>query len=359
MDLGGNENRCEVVSVGKQRNGASRYWCLTHQASATAKYGKKLERCEGAYLKPSNRKVLELDPENFRGGIAIWGAVRPVYDTTGLPDEEGVHVHARRLVEDTTKEHDDTFDTVAITVKRDLFESRKILVSRETAVASYISQFLERPMQSLFCTYCGTPHLDSEWYAVKLHKRHLCHACGKLFTANERSVSNPLAELKFALKDDGVGDELMRAPRSLRCQQTDYPGGVQIWASNPALLWTARRAEESGIHFHGYARDRIDRIEDDTFDQLTIDGITLNEQHLRYYMAQSALRYLDGKIATAVCACGHSFFDQGQEAFTPRQKRNCTECGVEWVSPMRKKVVLNPFLTTIAQLHQNQNELRR
>lgn len=347
------ENECNVVAVGKQRNGSSRYWCLTHGSSATAKYGKKLERCEGAYLRPSDKNLAELSPEEYTGGIAIWGAVRPVYDTSGLPDEEGVHVHARRSQNDGLKEIDGTFDAVAINVTKDLFDNRKMVISKETAVASYISQFLNRPMQSLFCTYCGVPHLDSEWYAVKLHKRHLCHACGKLFTANEKSVSNPLAELRYALKDEAVNSYPVRAERSLNCLQSDFPGGIQIWASNPALLWTARRPEEEGIHFHGYAEDRTHRILDDTYGAVSVDGIILNEQHLRYYMAQSALRYLDKKISSATCEQGHAFFDEGQEAFDPKPTRTCAQCGSYWSSPNRKKVVLNPFLTTIAQLHKN------
>lgn len=30
---------CEIVNVGKRRDGGSRFWCLSHHANATAKYG--------------------------------------------------------------------------------------------------------------------------------------------------------------------------------------------------------------------------------------------------------------------------------------------------------------------------------
>jgi len=31
------EDGCEVVAVGKRRDGGTRYWCLRHKADATAK----------------------------------------------------------------------------------------------------------------------------------------------------------------------------------------------------------------------------------------------------------------------------------------------------------------------------------
>src|SRR5437870_2815779 len=106
---------CEIEGVGKQRNGKPRYWCRTHQASATGKYGRRLERCEGAYKAANEHDALELDPAAYPGGIAVWGAVLPVYDSTSLPAEEGVHVHARREP-DGHKEIDGTFHTVALRV---------------------------------------------------------------------------------------------------------------------------------------------------------------------------------------------------------------------------------------------------
>jgi hypothetical protein len=39
--------------------------------------------------------VLELVPSAYPSGVALWGALPPVYDTTSLPVERGVHVHAR------------------------------------------------------------------------------------------------------------------------------------------------------------------------------------------------------------------------------------------------------------------------
>jgi len=37
-------------------------------------------------------KVLQLDPSTYPGGIAIWGALPTVYDTSICPPDAGVHV---------------------------------------------------------------------------------------------------------------------------------------------------------------------------------------------------------------------------------------------------------------------------
>jgi len=42
------------------------------------------------------------------------------------------------------------------------------------------------------------------------------------------------------------------AGRTLRVRQQEYPGGVQIWGSNPAIIWSAEKAEEEGIHVHAF-----------------------------------------------------------------------------------------------------------
>ena len=124
----------------------------------------------------------------------------------------------------------------------------RVLVTAETAVAFYISRFLDRTIVGLFCPMCNTPHLDSDWYAVKPHRVHLCHGCNRLFRQEARRVSNPLEMVRHQL---GVADapaEPVRATGDLDIRQADYPGGLQIWASNPALIWTSPRREQEGIH---------------------------------------------------------------------------------------------------------------
>lgn len=341
---------CVIEAVGKQRNGKPRFWCKTHEASATGKYGRRLDPCEGSYRTVEKSQAKSIDPSEYPGGVGLWGAVKPVYDTSTVPVEEGVHLHARRAP-DGVKEFDGTVPAVALVIARTLFDAPTAYVTMETAVASYISRFLGRPMMSLFCTYCGEPHLDSEWFAVKLHKRHLCHGCGKVFLANEKCVSNPLERLRHMFGDRDENREIVPSTKVLTAKQSDFPGGVQIWASNPALFWTAAKAEEEGIHLHAYAADGVTRLEDDTFGEVTLDGVHLDKQHLRYFMAQQALKYLDGKIVSLRCQCGEPYFDEGEEAFKPHARHRCRKCGTALrASGKRKNVVSNPFIDTLAEL---------
>ena len=351
MEQALSERDCQIEAVGKQRNGKPRYWCKSHEASATGKFGRRLNRCEGAYRVLAKDASKVLDPSDYPGGLGIWGAVRPVYDTTHKTVDQGVHVHARRIP-DGPKEIDGTFRSVALQLIQNLFDVRKAYITMETAVASYVSRFLKRPMMSLFCTYCGEPHLDSDWFAVKLHKRHLCHACGKVFLANEKCVSNPLERLRHTLGDHDTKRQSERATERLEIRQADYPGGLQIWASNPALLWTAPKPEKEGIHVHVYSPDGEKRLFDDTYNEVVIDGIKLDEEQLAYLMAQQSLQYLSGKIVSLQCECGARLFDRGENAFRPRSDHKCDVCGdpVKSKGP-RKKVVSNPFLDTVSELN--------
>ena len=51
-----------------------------------------------------------------------------------------------------------------------------------------------------------------------------------------------------------------------------------IWASTPAVLWTANRPQEKGIHVHVNEGPR--RVVDDTFSEVLLDGKPLNRRAL-------------------------------------------------------------------------------
>jgi hypothetical protein len=106
--------KCRIVSVGKRRDGGTRYWCLEHKADATAKYGKQADRCRYAHI-PSIApdEILNLNVSSYEGGVALWGAVPPIYDTTERPIDRGIHVHARRAT-GGEKEIDNTYRAVRL-----------------------------------------------------------------------------------------------------------------------------------------------------------------------------------------------------------------------------------------------------
>jgi transposase-like protein len=316
-----------------------------------ARFGGRLERCEGAYQTIAEQERFLLDPASYAGGVALWGAVEPVYNTTKFKPERGVHVHARRE-RGRKKDIDRTFAAVEVLVRKDLLHEEKVLITRDTAVAYYLSRFLRRRVEAIFCPHCRAPHLDSDWFAVKPHRTHLCHNCHRTFRKPDRSISNPLSAVQLRL-----GHKEPAAPRRAKAALTilhdDYPGGLQIWASNPALLWTSNRAEEQGIHVHGWTGKGLKPKLDGTFSSVTIDGVDLNEEQLRYYMAQSALAYLRNKIRALKCPrCDAAHFDKGEAAFRPANLKTCENCGHQFVTAGRRLLVSNPFVDTLRTLRQ-------
>ena len=317
-----------------------------------------MSRCEGAYRTVADYRRFRLDPAEFQGGIALWGAVEPVYNTAVEPAERGIHVHARERA-GGRKSIDQTFDAVELPVRRDLYNDERVVVTAETAVAFYISRFLGRKVVGLFCPRCNTPHLDSDWYAVKPHRLHLCHGCNRLFRQETRRVSNPIEMVRHQLGVSSSAAEPIRAKGDLNIRQADYPGGLQIWASNPALIWTSPRREHEGIPVHGWQRRGVSPTLDGTFGRVSIDGIELDEEQLRAFMAQNALIYLKGKVVVLYCpSCGTEVFDRGEAAFRPRNERSCASCGTFFATARRRKVVSNPFVATVKALRRATAEQR-
>ena len=346
---------CLIEAVGKQRNGKPRYWCIAHGAPATGRYGSRLNECESAYRDKIDGPSFLLEADRYRGGVALWGSVEPVYDTTGREPERGVHVHAREHP-GADKVIDGTFDSVILRLRKEtLFEEPKAFITSETAVAYYIGRLMDRDIGCLFCVYCGEAHLDAGWFAVKPHHRHLCHGCGRIFSVPERGISNPIMAMRGALGDSESNRLIERSSKTLDMKQSDFPGGLQIWASNPALLWTAPKPEEEGIHVHAFDGVDPEPVVNDTFDKVTIDDVELNEGRLRFFMAQRSLAYLSQKIVVLSCpACGEAHCDVGEEALIPHKTHVCHHCDAPFETPgRRKKVVSNPFLETISELRKH------
>jgi hypothetical protein len=340
--------QCQVVAVGKRRDGGTRYWCLLHKADATAKYGKPGESCRAAHIRPIQREdILDLDIDKYTGGIALWGAVPAVYDTTRLPMDRGIHVHAR-LTPTSEKEMDCTFRAVRILGK--CLSTDGILVSELDAIYYMVSSVFGYEMKYVTCSYCGYPHLDRDWFSVHPHRRHLCAGCGKNFTDNSVSVGNPILGVKTAC---GIKTHKSRpSEKTLRIKQTDYPAGIQIWGSNPAFLWTGDRTEEEGVHVHAFCEPTDQPTLDETYGVVVIDGVHLDPLMVRLLMAQSSLPSLKDRVLPVTCPhCNTAHFSLGESAFTPLPTHKCTNCSRQFVSSGRlRNTIGNPLLSICAQL---------
>ena len=341
---------CTIRFVGKARNGSPRWWCTSHGANATGPRGLRLDVCDGAATCETRSSVLALDPDDYPGGVALWRVSPPVYDTTSHPTQSGVHVHARLDPSTGHKEIDESYDAVDLRVRTDLVES-DVLITEPMARAYYLARFRGNKLKSLSCTRCGALHLDEHWFSIKAHRRHLCGACGHYFMDREYAVSNPLIGVHGV--GAGDGDRLaVRASRTLAIDQRDYPGGIQLWASNPALLWTAQKAEEEGIHVHLYGLQG-DLQEDDTFDAVSFDGVSLDENMIKHWMAQQAVENVADNVVSLRCPdCQRAHFDTGLCAFVPHTVHTCGHCD----SPFRtgrEAVISNPVVQVLDTLKSN------
>lgn len=336
---------CKIVALGKRRDGGTRYWCLKHHANATAKYGVAADRCVAANDRPITAKeTLHLNFADYPGGIALWGSVPAVYDTTTQPTDRGIHVHARS-VSGGLKDIDRTYRRLRIPHQTDLLSDGWVDVDEIDAINYMVSSVFGFETISVKCAYCGFPHLDRDWFAVHSHRRHQCHGCGRQFSDTGTGIGNPIAELRNVL--GAKPTKKRKAPESISIYQRDYPGGIQIWGSNPAILWTSSQPEMTGIHLHAFKTHKQEMPDvDETYAKVTIDGIKLDPEQVRTYMAQSAMPHLEGRVVDLFCRfCGEPHFDSGERAFTPHIHHDCQSCGkVLQASGQMKKTIGNPFV---------------
>ncbi|MCI0464526.1 MAG: hypothetical protein L0Z62_46945 [Gemmataceae bacterium] len=337
-----------MVAVGKRRDGGTRYWCLRHKADATAKHGRPAQACRAAHIAPPRpEEILELDLDKYKGGVSLWGAVPAVYDTTRLPMDRGIHVHARLRPKDK-KEMDFTYRAVRLVGGR--LPKEGVLVSELDAIYFMVSSLFGFQMRYVTCTHCGWPHLDKDWFSVHPHRRHLCAGCGLHFSDTQSGVGNPIIGVRDAI---GVGkQETTPSKLTLDIKQADYPNGLQIWGSNAAFLWTSACAEEEGIHVHAYGEDPKEPAVDETFGRVILDGIELDPTMVRVLMAQSALPSLKGRVRSMDCpSCGEPQFSDGEGAFTPAETHRCARCSKEFPGRSRfRKTVLNPLPRILERL---------
>jgi hypothetical protein len=339
---------CDVVAIEKRRDGGTRYWCRAHRADATAKGGTPARKCRAADTVPIRAdEILTLDLNKYLGGVALWGAVPAVYDTTRLPMDRGIHVHARPTPE-SEKELDFTYRAVRLLGKG--LPDEGAVVSEIDAIYFMVSSVFRFPMSYVTCTHCGWPHLDKDWFSVHPHRRHLCSGCGKHFHDQLTGIGNPIMGIRDAC---GFGEhKVAPAAKTLDIKQSEYPGGIQIWGSNPAFLWTSSKHEEEGIHVHAFLEGQTEPVLDDTFREVTIDGIQLVPIMVRVLMAQNVMPSLKGRVRSMDCTvCGHPQFDAGEAAYVPSPMHTCSECGRQFATPGRtRNGVANPLPAILADL---------
>lgn len=301
-------------------------------------------------MTPTFLPHLDLDPTQYPGGVGIWGALPAIYDTTKFPVEHGVHVHARRIAK-RQKDIDASYGKVHV-----IAGGSSTTITEESATPYVAGAVFGLPLRDVSCPSCGVLHLDTERFAVHPHQVHRCQACGLEFLEATRSVGNPVIAAKHHLGDAAVSRPTvpgLRGPLRIEQSSAHFSGGILIWASNPAILWTAQRDEAEGIHVHAFKAGTSLPTVDETYQRVEIDGTSLSPTMARVFMIQQSLPYLSGALQVLTCTnCGAEHFDDAAPfAVEPHRNHPCTTCG--FVLMTSTPVVSNPIVNVLARLYAN------
>jgi hypothetical protein len=205
------------------------------------------------------------------------------------PRPPKIHVHLRETPGDSLKVVDKDFSAIALLYKPelDLFQAEEITrinVTPPAALEFVLAIEQEREMDCINCNKCGYPHLDLGDFAKKPHRKHFCGNCGSdSIWSKEAIVSTPLKPIHDQL---AKSIEFETPDRSLDLDEyadCDY----DVWASTPAVLWTADRSQEEGVHVHVMKDGK--RIVDETFGTVTLEGEQLDRNVLIEKMVSATI----------------------------------------------------------------------
>lgn len=288
---------CDIVEAGKMRNGQKRWWCRTHQKHWGTKGDIAAARASNAVRCSNHMQPMSyiINPPHVRmedhSEVGIWCSL-PAALTTDFYQAKRrpkIHVHLRKHVAGW-KEVDSDFDAISIHYNPagDLFannEITKVHVTPPAALEFILALETGLEMGCISCRDCGYPHLDLGDFARTPHTKHLCGNCGRDNTWSKVAIaSTPLKPLH---------DQFSRASHYIDVVKSinldDYAGcSYDVWASTPAVLWTADRPQERGIHVH--VRDPNGAwLIDDTFGTVIHQGAALDRVALLNKMIENTI----------------------------------------------------------------------
>lgn len=286
---------CDFVFAGKYRHGASRWWCRTHQnhwgikADLVALLSSNEMRCAN-YTQLMN---YEIDPYTIyldqHAEVGVWCSMPAALSTSEIKRRAPkVHVHVRDTPA-SRKRIDRDFASISTvySTSHGLFETGNTVRVDITPPAAFdfvCALEAHRQMGCIDCPNCGHPHLDLGDFSRIPHRKHFCANCGRDSTWSKGPIiSTPLQPLH-----DRTATHLTCLMPDRRLNLDAYKGhSYTVWASTPAIVWTANRPQEYGIHVH--VHDGADRIIDDTFGEVILDGKALVRAELLQAMMDRTL----------------------------------------------------------------------
>jgi hypothetical protein len=288
---------CHIVPCGKFRNGAARWYCKTHQIHWGVKADLAAVSASDSGEVTCSNHLMEMsyvvDPlvvefSDFEE-IGVWCSLPPAISSKPIKTRPPqIHVH-KRFSGDKKKVLDKDFDAIVCSYNQhlDMFASEEITQIQITPPAAF--EFVKsiedgRQMDCVTCKKCGYPHLDLGSFANTPHAKHFCGNCGNdSVWSLGKIVSTPLKPLHDQFNNS---NEYIVPERTLNLDDyADYH--FDMWSSTPAVLWTADRPQEKGIHVHVYDKGR--RVVDNTFGVVVYQGEELDRTDLWKLMTENTI----------------------------------------------------------------------
>ncbi|WP_211443001.1 hypothetical protein [Collimonas humicola] len=288
---------CHIVPCGKFRNGAKRWYCKTHQIhwGTNADIAALPETGEVLCSNHAMQMSYVVDPLqvefNDYEEIGVWCSLPPALSSRPIVKRPPkIHVH-KRFTGKERKELDQDYDAIVCSYNQDagLFANTDITLIQVTPPAAF--EFV-RSLESgahtdcVTCKKCGYPHLDLGSFARHPHSKHFCGNCGNdSVISSGKIVSTPLKPLHDQFNNSNT---YVTPDRALNLDEFEGKH-FELWPTTPAVLWTANRPQEQGIHVHVFEGDGIRRIVDDTFGEVIYRRNKLNRKILWQNMTDNTI----------------------------------------------------------------------
>lgn len=272
---------CDFVHAGKFRHGAERWWCRTHQSHWGTKADIAAHAQSGVFQCSDHAQrmnyvvaPLSINIEDY-AEVGIWCSLPAALSTEEIkPRPPKIHVHVRQTP-DASKVIDRDFDAISTlySSKLGLFgnsDITRVNITPPSAFEFVCAVEASKVLSCINCSTCRYPHLDLGDFGKVPHRKHFCGNCGRDSTwSKEPIISTPLKSLH-----DRFAKSLKYEAPARILNLDDYPGCTfTVWASTPAIVWTAARPQEFGIHVHVHRGK--ERIVDDTFREVVLNGKSL------------------------------------------------------------------------------------
>ena len=277
---------CDFVYAGKFRNGAERWWCRTHQRHWGVKADIQAVQSGGPLCCASLHDLMsyvvrppQLELSKY-AEVGIWCSLPAALSTEQIANRTPkIHVHLREAPGEE-KLLDRDFDAVSAVYApaEDLLGHRpfvRVDITPPSAFEFVCGLEEKRDLGCIKCPHCGSPHDDLGEFGREVHRKHFCGNCGRDSTWSKEAI---ISSSLFLLHDQSRKKlSYIQPERALNLD--DFPGRTySLWASTPAIVWTASRPQEYGIHVH--VHEGKERIIDDTFGEVTMNGAKLQRPDL-------------------------------------------------------------------------------